>query len=339
MEIEKNRKEPKDLSHKNSQKGNAVSKASVRRNFWFNLLLGIILLPFFVEPQSASAQYRKLPKAQFGNYSQSQVGNSPTLTQPVQGSSGLGDSGNTMSLPMSTGLHLSPGLDRKPGAAGAADRYDPGEPTLKMQLVRWESKKMPLLIYLSPGLKLPDCPFESIPAVRPDQVTQMLQNPGNPFQDLTRVKNWVPEMNDQVAAGIEQWREFENEGLFNFAFTEDPHNAHIMIFFTDAFRDANSAGGNMVGGITSAQVYPYALAQSQKIGQKPVIIELSTLVNSTDEKMQASSAHEFGHALGIKAHSPYREDIMYAFRVVNHLSPADKSTIRYLYKTKPQWVL
>ena len=186
---------------------------------------------------------------------------------------------------------------------------------------------------------MPEVPFEEIPSTRPDAVTQLLQTPGNPFQNLSQVKGWVPEMNDQVAAGIEQWREFEGEGLFSFAFTDDPHNANIMIFFTDAFRDANSPGGIMVGGITSAQVYPYALAQKQKIGQKPVVIELSTLVNSTDEKMQASSAHEFGHALGIKAHSPYREDIMYAFRVVDHLSPADKATIRYLYKSTPQWVL
>ena len=314
-------------------------KASVPKSLRFNLLLGVALLASLVTSPGANAQYRKLPKASFGGYSQSQAASSPTLTQPMQGSSGLGESGNTMSLPMSTGLHLNEGMDRKPGAAGAAERYDPGEPTLKMQLVRWESKKMPLLIYLSPGIKLPDCPFENIPAVRPDQVLRLFQTPGNPFQDLTRVKNWTPEMNDQVAAGIEQWREFENEGLFSFAFTEDPRMANIVIFFTDAFRDANQAGGNMVGGITSAQVYPYALAQTQKIGQKPVVIELSTLVNGTDEKLQASSAHEFGHALGIKAHSPYREDIMYAFRVVNHLSPADKSTIRYLYKTKPQWVL
>jgi predicted Zn-dependent protease len=112
-----------------------------------------------------------------------------------------------------------------------------------------------------------------------------------------------------------------------------------VIFFADAFRDADAPGGIMVGGNTAAQVYPYSQAKQMKIGQKPVVIELSTLVNNTASKMQGASAHEFGHALGIKAHSPFREDIMYADRIVDHLSGADKATIRYLYHSQPQWVL
>jgi hypothetical protein len=260
--------------------------------------------------------YRKLPKAGFPPNPNSQ---------------------SNSDLPTSFGVHLSPGQDRRANAP--VNRYDPGEPTLNMQLVRWDTKKMPLLIWISPGLKLPDCPFDQIPATRVDLVTQMLQAPGNPFADLETVKGWVPDVNDQVAAGIEQWREFEGEGLLSFAFTDDPRMAHIMIFFTDAFRDATAPGGIMVGGITSAQLYPVAQAQQMKIKQKPVIIELSTLVNHSDQKMQSATAHEFGHALGIKAHSPYREDIMFADRIVDHLSPADKATIRYLYHSKPQWVM
>jgi hypothetical protein len=30
---------------------------------------------------------------------------------------------------------------------------------------------------------------------------------------------------------------------------------------------------------------------------------------------------------------------MYADRIVDHLSAADKATIRYLYHSQPQWVL
>ena len=63
------------------------------------------------------------------------------------------------------------------------------------------------------------------------------------------------------------------------------------------------------------------------------------MINYMPEKMIGSAAHEFGHALGIKAHSPYRDDLMYENNVVNRLSPADKSTIRYLYKTKPGYVM
>jgi predicted Zn-dependent protease len=266
-------------------------------------------------------QTRRLPRAQF-----------PVLTAPLPDSNG-----NINSMNQSTGLHLTEGEERPRNQP--ALRYNPGEPTLNMATVRWENRKMPLLIWISPGLMLADCPFNEIQATRVDYVTALFQNPGNPFAELSQVKNWTPEVNDLVATGFEQWREFENEGLFHFAFTDDPRQANICVFFTPGFKDSNAPGGIMVGGITSAQIYPLAQAQSMKIRQKPVIIELSTNVNSTPERMIGASAHEFGHALGIKAHSPYREDIMYVDRVVNSLSPGDKSTIRWLYRQTPQYVM
>ncbi|CAN5347136.1 hypothetical protein BH10CYA1_BH10CYA1_16820 [soil metagenome] len=274
----------------------------------------------------APAQYgRKLPRAGFGG-------------TPVN----RGGGGNP--LPRVNGLHLIDGVDQGPlppqsvgGNAGDNGPYNPGEQAVNWERVRWEAKKMPLLIWLSPGLKLPECPFSQIQSTRVDQVTEMLQSPA-PLA-VTQCNGWTPEVNDQVAAGIEQWREFEKEGLFSFAFTDDPHNAHILIFFTDNFKESDSPGGIAVGGITSAQIYPIAQAQKVKIRQKPVIIELSTMVNGTPPKMQGASAHEFGHALGIKAHSQGMWDIMNINRVSNYLSPADKATIRYLYHKPVQWVM
>ena len=182
-----------------------------------------------------------------------------------------------------------------PGPNAPGQPYNPGEPTRQMQLVRWESKKMPLLIWISPGIKLPEVPFSEIQSTRVDMVTTMLQQQ-NPFAGCTQAPRWTPDTNDQVAAGIEQWREFEKEGLFRFLFTDDPRAAHILVFFVDNFKDSSSPGGISVGGNTCAQIYPYAQAQQVKILQKPVIIELSTFVNSTPQKMQGATAHEFGHA-------------------------------------------
>jgi predicted Zn-dependent protease len=243
------------------------------------------------------------------------------------------------------GLHLTEGYDRAPGTNSTA--YNPGEPSLNMGLVRWEPKKMPLKVWISPGLSLPDLSFSELQKVRPDQVYQMLvtqQDPqvnpnGDPFFGLPVANGWTPDTNVQVQAGISEWSQFQNEGLFSFTFTDNPREAQIMVFFVDAFRDSTSPGGIMVGGNTCAQVYPLAQAMSVNIQQKPVIIELSTLVNSTPEKMLGATAHEFGHALGIKAHSPYRDDIMHENRIVTQLSPADKATIRRLYKSKPAYVM
>lgn len=240
-------------------------------------------------------------------------------------------------LAPASGLHLTPGLDRTPGTG--SQMYNPGEPSLNMGLCRWESRKMPLKIWISPGLQLPEMGFTELQKVRPDQVFEMLQQPGDPFAGLSQAREWTEDTNYQVAAGIEQWREFEREGLFSFGFTTDPRQAQIMVFFVDSFKDSTSPGGIMVGGNTCAQLYTYEQAQRINIAQKPVIIEMSTLVNREPQKMIAASAHEFGHALGIKAHSPYRDDIMHENRVVDALSPADKATIRRLYRSKPAYVM
>jgi hypothetical protein len=283
----------------------------MRKYIAFLLFLQLVSL---VVPQDLPAQTRALPRAGF-----------QSLTRPA------GEN-----LPNYGGLHLTPGENRRPGTN--TQMYNPGEPAVKMGLVRWEKKKMPIMVWISPGLKLPDCAFEEIQATRVDMVFGMLQNP-DPFVGMEVAPGWTEETNYVVASGFEEWREFEAEGLFSFGFTDDPRKAHVLVFFTDAFREANSPGGISVGGITSAQIYPYAQAQQIKIAQKPVIIEMATMLNNTDSKMRGASAHEFGHALGIKAHSPYREDLMYVDRVVDELSPGDKSTIRWLYQRTPGYVL
>lgn len=263
----------------------------------------------------AQGQTRKLQRATFQSFS------NPGGAQPLQ---------------HSNGLHLTEGYDRAPGTNSTA--YNPGEPSLNMALVRWESKKMPLKIWISPGLKLPEMPFGELQKVRPDQVYSMICQPEG-FTTLEKAPQWTEDTNFQVATGIEQWRQFEREGIFQFGFVDDPKQAQVLVFFVDSFKDSTSPGGIMVGGNTCAQVYPYDQAQRVNIQQKPVVIELSTLVASTPEKMIGASAHEFGHALGIKAHSPYRDDIMHENRIVNQLSPADKTTIRNLYRSKPAYVM
>ena len=236
----------------------------------------------------------------------------------------------------STGMHLTRGESRT--AANAADPYNPGEPALNMALVRWQRAKMPLRIWISPGLKLPEMDIATITNQRVEQVFQMVQS-GYPFEQLPVAKGWTQETNYQVAAGIEQWRQFQDEGLLSYGFTSNPYDAHIMVFFTEQFAGAAGPGGVNVGGNTVAQVFTLAQTQLPQYKQKPVIIELNTTINYTPEKMQASAAHEFGHALGIKEHSPYREDIMYVDRIVDQLSEGDKATLRMLYRSNAQYVM
>jgi predicted Zn-dependent protease len=305
-----------ELNYQEKVAAKARRRRAVRALLSVLLMLLMSVLPAS-SPTSAQTSTRRLPPAGFGLNIQQNVGAS--------------------GLPKVSGVHLGDTGEDRPDNS-PPEVYNPGEPSARMALVRWESNKMPLKIWISPGLKLPECPFDQIQATRVDTVVQLLNQP-TPLAGLQQAQGWTEHTNDVVAAGIEEWRQFENEGLFSFVFCDDPRAADIVVFFPEAFRDASSPGGIMIGGVTSATVYPIQQAHSMRIRQKPVVIELSLAVNYTDDRLYGAAAHEFGHALGIKAHSDKRQDIMFRDRIVNHLSPSDKATIRWLYHQKPAYVM
>ena len=54
-----------------------------------------------------------------------------------------------------------------------------------------------------------------------------------------------------------------------------------------------------------------------------------------DACMALTTTHELGHSLGIFAHSPSSDDIMYTDPVVTTLSPRDRATAELAYHTAP----
>lgn len=54
-----------------------------------------------------------------------------------------------------------------------------------------------------------------------------------------------------------------------------------------------------------------------------------------DECMALTTTHELGHSLGIFAHSPNADDIMFADPVVAEISPRDRATAELAYHTEP----
>jgi hypothetical protein len=268
--------------------------------------------------QSPSGYY--LPKAGF-----------PVLTREAQGET-AGNGGSSDALPLVNGLHLQEGMDRRGGTGTQA--YDPGEPT-----VRWDTKKFPVKVWISQGQMLPALPLKVAEDARPTLVHQMLQDPATfgRFEDLPVAKGWRAAMCDIVAEGIEKWRPLDDEGVIKFGFVDRPQDADVLVFFAETFPDSTEAGGNRVGAHTTGRAYTAKQIQDfqqQGLARVPVIMEFN--VNEDLPKMQAHAAHEFGHALGITAHSPYREDLMYLYNMVDSPSPADKSTLRALYRSQPQ---
>lgn len=278
-----------------------------------NLLISIVL------PQFCLAQSKVLPRSQFSNYM------------------------NQGSLPSGSGLRLQEGADRPAGAP--AEVYNPGEPKLGHKLVRWEPRHMPLRVWISPGKKMPEEPISVINAQRPNEVLNLLMQDPAQLLKLPQCQGWSPEMNTAAKEGIEQWREFQNEGLLSFEFVDDPALATVFLFWAERFSGDEGVGGVSTGGNTVAVLYDANDVRSKEASlgralqnMPPVVIELQTRSDSF-EQLQARAAHEFGHALGIKEHSPYNQDLMCVNGIAKYLSASDKATIRWLYRQKTPYLM
>ncbi|MBX9688726.1 MAG: hypothetical protein K2X27_18610 [Candidatus Obscuribacterales bacterium] len=274
----------------------------------------LLALNFSSLPLPVLAQGKALPKAGFSNYSR---------------------------LPSVGGVHLQEGEDRPAGAP--ENIYNPGEPSLQHKLVRWEARHMPLKVYVSPGKRLQEEAIQTINAQRPQEVLSMLSTNPQSLLNLADCPGWTPELSAAAIHGIEQWKEFQNEGLFSFEFVNDPSLANIFLFWTDRFTGDEGVGGVSTDGNTVAVLYDANEVHSKEAGLgkpiqgTPVIIELR--VSDSFDKIQKNAAHEFGHALGIKEHSPYNQDLMCVNGIARLLSNADKATIRWLYKQRPQYIM
>ncbi|MBX9696202.1 MAG: hypothetical protein K2Z81_27685, partial [Cyanobacteria bacterium] len=196
-------------------------KFGVRR--LIKTFLSLLLITLSLFPTSVGqCQTRRLPKAGFQSYSSGIMPPSPASTAPEPSSTGF--SNRSSGLPYTPGVSLTEFEERT--SQNATSPYNPGEPTLNMALCRWLRSRMPLLVWISPGLKLPDAPFEQLQSTRPALVHDMLKAE-TPFAELEQAKGWTPETNEAVARGIEQWRQFENEGLIKFGYVQDPKLAHV----------------------------------------------------------------------------------------------------------------
>jgi hypothetical protein len=288
--------------------------------------------------QRPSGSY--LPRATFPTYGGSSAavpgyGSTPSPgVSPPAGAYGQ-TGGGTTSLPQYSGLNLNGAMSH---ARGMAEVYPPGEPSMNGALVRWDARRFPLKIWISEGKKLPDVPWDVIVNDRVPRVAGMLQNNPNALNDLPPAPGWSGHFNDLAASGFELWRDLEKEGVISFVFADDPRNADVLVFFTDRFQGADGPGGTSVHGQTYGQVFTTEqMAQKMNLRQPTVPVVMELKVDPNEQDFVANAAHEFGHALGIKAHSEYMDDLMYVNRnLARQPSASDKATLRWLYKQTPR---
>ncbi len=212
---------------------------------------------------------------------------------------------------------------------------------------------MPLKVYVSHGQTMENIidPTIGAPAFNvdnlgawPDLTAQVIEN-SQQLSQLPIADGYVPEHYQAALAGISSWKIFEKEGLFSFVFTDDPTDADIYVFWVNHFVDKLGMGilANDYRGYTAKRSFWYLDIQAGKQPQfKPVISLLRTTTQQNEPmalaRMQASAAHEFGHALGIEGHSSNPGDLMSLYYGSGTISQNDAATIRYLYHLTPNLV-
>ncbi|MEW5821192.1 MAG: tetratricopeptide repeat protein [Cyanobacteriota bacterium] len=137
------------------------------------------------------------------------------------------------------------------------------------------------------------------------------------------VKGFNPQFVESANRAMKTWQT-ATKNKIRFIKTDNYEDAHIRIGWLEAF------AGHKVG-------------ESPFVVLKDVIlrsdVNLSMFMSNgrpfSSDEIYAIALHEFGHALGIKGHSPYPEDVMYySLNSTNYnakLTPRDINTINLLY--------
>lgn len=271
----------------------------------------------------------------------------------------------TLCMSLSAGTEAAPA--KKPAAKGAAGGGAPYPQCLYQgsKVARCIPQFMPLKICISPGISLDGAgsdpttggPLDNVDNVAgwPDLVFQTKSNP-DLFNNLSQAEGYTDQMWQAAAQGINQWKRFQGEGLFNFEVTDNPEGADVYVFWTHHFVNKLGLGlfANDIRGYTSKHLLPYsAVANALNAGnsdllnrsRRPIVMILRTTdltgaqsIPMPLNKLVSAAAHEMGHVLGIDGHSANRVDLMNVNYGAGVISGNDAASIRYLYHRNPDLV-
>lgn len=139
--------------------------------------------------------------------------------------------------------------------------------------------------------------------------------------------------------GIRQWESAFLYGEFRGVMVSDSNTADVLVYRglapTAGFSTARL--GSMAPeclGATDVALTPDSLQIVRPI-RVYIDLRVEPTAPGVDACMALTTTHELGHALGIFAHSPNVDDIMFSDPTVPTLSPRDRSTAELAYHTEP----
>ncbi len=205
------------------------------------------------------------------------------------------------------------------------------------ELMRWDKSKGPIKVWIADGLQLP--PGYVGPELTVEKcrtLYSLFDKPGF-FEHLSRVEHYVPNYADIVRAGINDWAWVAAEGIIKYEFVDDPRKADVLYFWCP------QSGADSVG----RTYYPWT-----GVSRPRAIVHVETDYlrkwgARAPSELRQTSAHEFGHVLGLQQHSPAIDDVMAGkgktiswrecaqYSAASPVNRNDFVTLRALYELPP----
>lgn len=161
------------------------------------------------------------------------------------------------------------------------------------KLMRWDKSAGEIKIWIADGLQLP--PGYVGPDLTGDKcrtLYSMFDRPGF-FEHLGRVDHYVPNYASIVKEGINDWAWVAAEGIVKFKFVDDPRQADVLYFWCP------QSGGDSVG----RTYYPWTGVTGARCIVHVETEYLRKWGAQAPKQLRVTSAHEFGHVLGLGQHS------------------------------------
>jgi hypothetical protein len=205
------------------------------------------------------------------------------------------------------------------------------------KLMRWDKSEGEIKVWIADGLQLPSGfvgPDLTVDKCR--TLYSMFDRPGF-FERLSRVDHYVPSYASILKEGINDWAWVQAEGIIKFKFVDDPRKADVLYFWCP------QSGADSVG----RTFYPWT-----GVSRARCIVHVETEYlrkwgAQAPKQLRQTSAHEFGHVLGLRQHSSESSDVMCGHGVTvswmqraqySNSSPVTRNdfvTLRALYELPP----